>query len=157
MNTAAIIGMIVASSLTIASMLAVRALTRFAYPWREQLFQAGAELLRKNDTTPLERACINRMLNDALSFSAGWQTVHAAWNTIGVDPETDKQKRRPGVDYEKLAPLTLRFMGSTLAANPIAAIAFIGLLVAQMVAVREAPKPAIRQAAIQMPFVHATA
>lgn len=142
--------------------IVLRALVlRLVFPLRVILFDRANDILDSPDLRETEREFVNHLLDTYDSFDSGWIVPSALWRSIVRERARAPIRRhrfrdihytsQPLPTLERPASLVLPYCVSVLAANPIAILATIALLVPFFIvaAVRwhEAPKAAIKDAA----------
>ncbi len=147
-------GLIALAAVIVVGLLANRMLVRAAFPWRERLFELGAEQLGRADLSAEDRAFVNNCLDNALSFHAGWYPIRAGYRLLLAEIRgVDLKSERAGPEMpQEVVRVGLHFIVSVMMVNPFALLLSVPLLIALMVAGREAPRPAIRHTAANLRY-----
>lgn len=151
MESAAILGLLVLVSGIGIGLLVTAALYRAAFSLRRGMFERAVTLLRASDLAREDRDFLNYCLDNALSFRAGWLSLRAVWRAI-VTHRSHLNTLGPGnQSHAGVTSVGLRFMLSTLVANPVALLLFAPSVLVLMILERETVRPAVRQTATNLP------
>lgn len=157
MGQQAFIGFATAAAVLVLCMLAYRALARAAFPIRVSLFTLSTDLLHEKGVSQSDRRQVQHCMDNALKFSAGWMVLRAGFLALR-DTIKREDSTAPGTARRRdprVAKVYVAFVVSALAANPIALLVFIPMVVTVMIIERERAKAAVADTAAYLPCVHA--
>jgi uncharacterized membrane protein (DUF441 family) len=135
------IGTILASPLAVALIgyvILVTALALAAHPMRIRMVELVEDILAEPQWNAAERLRLNQLLDTCMSFRVGLMVVVAALSVI-VDvalgrveePPASTARLRKDARYHSIV---VRYFVSVLAANPIAAVAAVPLMIMALIA-----------------------
>ena len=105
-----IIGMAVIAAIVVGGLIVARLSARLVYPVRERLFVDAAALLKNGGLSSKDREVVNRYMDWALSFNAGWLVPMAL--SLAIKDKVTRAAPMPATQRRVSPMLSARFCGS---------------------------------------------